>query len=212
MTRRSSIVCLLLSALAGPLAAQDPDFTYGPMAGFTLNKGGGADVAEGNTSFFGTMVGLFLTMGATRKIAFEPQLLMTEKGFKTEVEGFSQQVKISYLQLPLLVKGRIPMGSMTGLLFGGPSIALKVGCRLNLAEDGNELNTGCAETEEEEEANRIKGNELAAVFGVGVEVGRAIISLRYDYGLSSLDGSIEKRDIKNRSLLLAAGVKLRLSP
>ena len=42
--------------------------------------------------------------------------------------------------------------------------------------------------------------------------GRAIISLRYDYGLSSLDGSIEKRDIKNRSLLLAAGVKLRLSP
>ena len=213
MTRRrlALVVCLLLAGSAGAAAGQEKDFTYGPMAGIGLAKAGGSDVGEGNTSFFGTAVGGFITLGATKRFAFEPQLLMIEKGLKAEVEGFSIQTKITYLQLPLLVKARIPLGSFTGLLFAGPAIALKIGCRLNLAEAGNELNAGCEESEDED-SPQISSSELAAIMGVGAEVGRAVIALRYDLGLSRLDASVENRDIKNRAFYLTAGVKMRLSP
>ena len=206
---RRLVLLAFVSLIASPMAAQERNFTYGPMVGLSLSKAGGADVQNAKAAW-GTAVGVFLTLGASGRFGFEPQLLLVEKAVKTEDNGVSGNVKISYLQLPLLGKVRFPLGSsMKGFLFAGPGLGLKVGCKLTLAAEGDEITGGCNEGEEEE--GQIHNSEISAMGGLGVEIGRAIIALRYDHGFSTIDRS-ELTDIKNRMLMLTAGARLRLNP
>jgi hypothetical protein len=144
--------------------------------------------------------------------ALEPQLLLVDKGIKGEDEsqGSSATVKVSYLQLPLLLKVRFPLGSSpdrSGFVFAGPGVAVKVGCRISLKSGGVELNTGCDDSE-----NQISTIDTGIMGGVGLDLGRATFSVRYDRSLSRIDSSSDPSDIKNSAILLLAGVKFRFNP
>ena len=202
---------LLLAVLTAPaLHAQLlKERTFGALLGVSLAKATGAD-AEQSKVATGVAVGGFLTLGFTKGIALEPQLLLVDKGIKGESDGSTATVKVSYLQMPLLLKLRFPIGA-TGdrsvFAFAGPGIALKVGCRISLKSGGVDLNTGCDDSE-----NQINSIDTGIMGGVGFDLGRATFSARYDRSLSRIDSSSPPSDIKNSAILLLAGVKFRFNP
>ena len=46
---------------------------------------------------------------------------------------------------------------------------------------------------------------------MGADFGRTTVSLRYDLGLTRLDQSADANDVKNRALILLAGVKMGMN-
>jgi hypothetical protein len=205
------VVLALAGGTAAPLRAQLRDHTFGGFVGVAFSKAGGADVGGNSKLVTGTAVGGFLTLGFSRLLALEPQILMVEKGIKSEAGGLSATVKLTYIQIPLLAKLRFPMGPegrVTGFLFAGPGIAYRVGCRLKLAQGGNELAGGC---DSDGEADELRSFDSSMIFGLGADIGRTTLSIRYDVGLTKLDQSVEANDIKNRALILLAGVKVGMN-
>lgn len=203
-------LALLLVARVTPLRAQVlHDHDFGGMLGVVFSKATGSD-AVGSKVATGIAVGGFLTLGFTRGLALEPQALMVEKGLKTEEQGVTSTLKLTYIQVPVLVKLRIPIGSNpdnAGYAFVGPALAGRVGCRLSLKQADVSTNAGC-----EEAADQIKTLDPSVVFGLGADLGRATFSVRYDMGLSSIDSSTDPGDVKNSAILLLAGVRTRLNP
>ena len=211
MTRALRASLLLALLMTPSLHAQLlKERTFGALLGVSLAKATGAD-AEGSKVATGVAVGGFLTLGFTKGIALEPQLLLLDKGIKGENEsdGSSATVKVSYLQMPLLLKARFPLGSAdrSGFVFAGPGVALKVGCRISLKSGGVDLNTGCDDSE-----NQISSIDTGIMGGVGLDLGRATFSVRYDRSLSRIDSSSNPSDIKNTAIVLLAGVKFRFNP
>lgn len=205
-------IVALIAAGAAPLHAQSSRFTYGGLLGLSFSKAGGEDIGGNSKLVVGTAVGAFATFGFGGMLAVEPQLLLVDKGIKSEEGGLSVTAKLNYLQIPLLVKVLFPIGApggVTGFLFAGPGVAYRVGCRLTLAQEGNEL-TGDCDTDEETDALRSFDSSL--IFGLGADIGRATFSIRYDLGLSRLDQSAEANDIKNRSIIILGGVRVRMNP
>ena len=202
----------LLAAGVAPLPAQSSRFTYGGLLGLSFSKAGGEDIGDNSKLVVGTAVGAFATFGFGGMLALEPQFLMVDKGIKSEESGLSATAKLTYLQIPLLVKVRFPLGApggVTGFLFAGPGVAYRVGCRLTLAQGGNELAGDC---ETDEETDALRSFDSSAIFGLGADIGRATFSIRYDLGLSRLDQSAEANDIKNRSIVILGGVRVRMNP
>ena len=160
----------------------------------------------------GTAVGAFATFGFGGMLALEPQFLMVDKGIKSEESGLSATAKLTYLQIPLLVKVMFPLGApggLTGFLFAGPGVAYRVGCRLTLAQGGNELAGDC---DTDEETDALRSFDSSVILGLGADIGRATFSIRYDLGLTRLDQSAEANDIKNRSIIILGGVRVRMNP
>lgn len=202
----------LVAAGAAPLHAQSSRFSYGGLLGLSFSKAGGEDIGGNSKLVTGTAVGAFATFGFGGMLAVEPQLLMVDKGIKSEESGLSVTAKLTYLQLPLLVKVLFPIGSpggVTGFLFAGPAVAYRVGCRLTLAQDGNELAGDC---DNDDETDALRSFDSSAIVGLGADVGRATFSIRYDLGLSRLDQSAEANDVKNRSIIILGGVRVRMNP
>lgn len=201
----------LLIAAPPPLEAQSSRFSYGGLLGLSFSKAGGEDIGGNSKLVTGTAVGAYATFGFGGMLALEPQLLLVDKGIKSEEGGLSATAKLSYLQLPLLVKVLFPIGApggVTGFLFAGPGVAYRVGCRLTLAQDGNELAGDC---DTDEETDALRSFDSSVILGLGADIGRATFSIRYDLGLSRLDQSAEANDIKNRSLILLGGVRVRMN-
>ena len=208
---RALLALSIATGVAVPLHAQTGGHSYGVLAGLSLSKAGGSDVGGESKLVTGTAVGAYFTLAVGRRLAIEPQLLMVEKGIKSEEGELTATLKLSYLQLPLLAKLRFPMdpeGRTTAFLFAGPGVAYRIGCRLKLAQAGNELNAGC---DTDEEADAIRSFDSSLIFGVGGDFGRTTASLRYDLGLSRLDQSADANDIKNRALILLVGIKVGMN-
>lgn len=208
---RGIVVLALAGGTAAPLNAQLRDHTFGGFVGVSLSKAGGVDVGGDSKLVTGTAVGAFLTVGFSRLLALEPQSLLVEKGIKSEEGGLRRTVKLTYIQIPLLAKLRFPMGPegrVTGFLFAGPGIAYRVGCRLTLAQGGNELAGGC---DRDGEADELRSFDSSMILGLGADIGRTTLSIRYDLGLTKLDQSAEANDIKNRALILLAGVRVGMN-
>ena len=88
-------------------------------------------------------------------------------------------------------------------------MGFKVSCKLRFTETNGTLHTdSCGEGDFR--ANNIKSTDFSLAFGGGVDVGRAIVDVRYDLGLSKVgDNTAGDNDFKNRTLYLLAGWTFR---
>lgn len=214
MTRFVRLLGLVALMAAGsvPLAAQSSRLSYGGLLGLSFSKAGGEDIGGNSKLVIGTAVGAFATFRFGGALALEPQILMVDKGIKSEESGLSATAKLTYIQVPLLVKVLFPVGApggVTAFLFAGPAVAYRVGCRLTLAQVGNELAGDC---DSDEQTDALRSFDASALVGLGADIGRATFSVRYDLGLSRLDQSADANDIKNRSIVLLGGVRVRMNP
>jgi hypothetical protein len=149
-------------------------------------------------------------------VAIRPELLFSLRGGRTVVgiAGTDDlaviDLELAYLELPLLARLVWPRGQVRPAVFGGPSVALRIGCDF-LQITADTLRSTCGEEQDSEVPLLVSGVQtwdLGWIAGAALELylPRTTLSLqgRYTEGLRSvLEGGI---DLKNRSVAVLFGL------
>jgi hypothetical protein len=158
---------------------------------------GGANVANVNgdigtalenwKSTVGFCGGIFLELNLGRVLTIQPEVLYTMKGADTG----TGKLKFDYLEIPILLKLRIPTGSVHPFVFAGPAF----GFTLKAVIDGVKISD-------------MPSADYSAVLGGGLQLGRSIhIDARYTMGLQKLAiPDLETIDLKNGVLSATIGL------
>ncbi len=147
----------------------------------------------------GVVLGGFVDIGFTDVVSFQPELLYSMKGAEYDEMGEKLEIRIHYLEIPLLLKIGVPIenASVKPYFLVGPALAIKVS--ESIKEGGVE------ETEDQ-----AKGFDAGVVFGGGLEFGRVSVGARYNLGFMDIDkeeAGEEGDEVKNRAISLLIGVK-----
>ena len=157
------------------------------------------------------LFGGFLTFGLPGGLAFQPELLYSNKGAKYE-ERFDGDVAklwiiLNYLEMPLLVKYGFPMSSasqLTPSIYAGPYGAYRLSGKAKVEFDG--------QTETEDiNSDEMKTIDYGLVLGAGLDFpmgrGKITFDIRYALGLANLAKNQAGEDevTKNRSFQAMIG-------
>ncbi len=198
---------LAAALLAAPLAAQQGT-SLGIELGYTradFIHGTGVQSREGATA------GAFFRVPLASWISLQPGLLIASKGGASattidSLPGTSQfDFDLVYLDLPLLLRLRIPALAGTRLILsGGVAPGLRIGCNLELSNGGFVLaRESCVQAR----VTGLQDWDVAAVGGVGlgvpIERSELALELRYSAGLRPLS---DLSGIRNRSVTLLLSV------
>ena len=203
--RLSLLLCT--SLVAAPLTAQ-----VGPSLGVELGYTR-ADFVHGTgvQSREGASAGAFFRLPLASWLSVQPGLLIASKGGASattvdSLPGTSQfDFDLVYLDLPLLLRARIPALAGTRLILsGGIAPGLRIGCNLELSNGGVVLlRESCVQAH----VTGLQDWDIAAVGGVGlgipIERNELALELRYSAGLRPLS---DLSDIRNRSVTLLLSV------
>ena len=166
-------------------------------AGIKFGLKGGANIANVNgnwndalgdwKSTVGFCGGIFLELNFGRILTIQPEVLYTMKGADTG-EG---KLKFDYLEIPVLLKLRIPTGSIHPFVFAGPAFGFNLKALINGVE-----------------ISEMPPAEYGAVIGGGLQLGRSIhLDVRYTMGLAKLEiPDIDTIDLKNGVLSATLGL------
>lgn len=190
--------------LPRPAAA---DVRLGIKGGANMARLNGEDLAlleDTWKSKLGFCVGGFLAISLGDVLTIQPEVLYTMKGAEfTEVEiiTYTGKLFLDYIEIPVLLKLRLPVGGIAPFVFAGPSVGFILSEKLKLFEDGEYIG-------EEPIEDEIKNVDYGAVFGGGLELGRSFhIDVRYSLGLQKLGAEgLDALDIKNGVLSATVGI------
>jgi len=166
-------------------------------AGVRFGLKAGANIANVNGDFVealddwkstvGFCGGIFLELNIGRVLTIQPEVLYTMKGTDTG----AGKLTFDYIEIPILLKLRIPMGSVHPFVFAGPAF----GFTLKSALEGIEVED-------------FPASDYSAVIGGGIQLGRSIhIDARYTMGLQKLEiPELEAIDLKNGVLSATIGL------
>lgn len=158
---------------------------------------GGASIANVNGNFaadiedwkstVGFCGGIFLEFNFGRILTIQPEVLYTMKG----VDTGTGKLKFDYLEIPVLLKLRIPTGSLHPFVFAGPAF----GFNLKALIEGYKI-------------DNMPSSDYSAVLGGGLQLGRSVhIDVRYTMGLKKLEiPDLETIDLKNGVLSATLGL------
>jgi hypothetical protein len=157
----------------------------------------------------GAVAGLWVSAPLTSRVSFQVEGLFSEKGVKIDTTPFapgtSAEVRLRYLEFPLLARGDVGARGSTARFFvlGGAAPAFKLSARAKAEFDGDEQTRDIGD--------EIEAFDLGLVGGAGIAVGRALIEARYTHGLLHIntDDNGDEDRIKNRVFSVAVGVRLR---
>ncbi len=211
--------CAALVA-ATPSAAQAP-ISMGPLVGLNFADDSGDDFADefGDTSSrLGFALGGFAEFGLSDMVSLRPELVYTQKGTEIEAGGVDAKLKLDYVQLPVLAKimfGAAGAGPRFSLLIG-PAFGFSAGCTFDIdaplvVAAGPSLATGASmvEIDCEDIGADTKGFEFAGVVGLGVDLDRFTVDVRFDNGFSGIF-DVDGVDAKNQTISARAGYKFSL--
>jgi hypothetical protein len=191
-------------ALAIGVHAQDgagaKKIQFGITGGLSLGNFNGSDAAAGTGETkkmrMGFAGGLFADFDVSPSFAIRPQVLYVQKGAKYEEAGFSTKYKVDYIEVPVLLKWVPKMeGKMQPTIFAGPFLGL--------------LMTAKADSFDFKDSSKTTefGVTFGAGFGTKMTSGELFFDVRLDLGLSKIDDSAEKLNIKNTAFMALIGYK-----
>jgi hypothetical protein len=187
---------LLVAAFAGLLVLPRPaaaDVQFGLKAGGNMAKPTGADADDPLATLksrVGFTGGIFLAFNFGRVVTIQSEVLYTMKGatYVALDDSYTDKLSADYIEIPLLLKLRIPLPVVQPFVFAGPSVGFKL--KEKLESDGVPL-----------DETILKNNDYGAIFGGGLNLGRNfMIDVRYSLGLqkviNTFEGEVEP-DFKN---------------
>jgi len=168
------------------------------------------DETDGWDNRNGICGGGFLFIPLSDYFGLQAELLYVSKGAEHEEnwEGASLKttLELAYLEIPVLARLTIPTGvSLTPSIFAGPVLGLKVQGDQKAEYRGRSTST---------EIDGLKSTDFGLALGGGLDVdtgyGKALIDLRYEFGLTEIldDGG----SIKNSAFLAMVGYSLNFWP
>ena len=142
----------------------------------------------------GIHAGLFVGGSRDNVVGFQTEFNWLRKNTETDA---GQQIRIDYLQVPLLLRVNAGSSSANGVAaFGviGPAIALKVADEV----EGFTLDDG------------FEGADVSLAFGGGIEAARIIIEGRYEKGLRRINKTFsDLSEITTQSFTILFGVRFK---
>ncbi len=173
MTRGVVLVAVVALALVPDQAvAQQAGVKAGvSVSNLSFNPDYGArSAAERKTGVTG---GIFVVAPVRQRLALQLEALVSQQGAR-EVFRFGDAVKLTYLDVPVLARIRaFSAAGGSAYVFSGPT----VGLRLSAKYDDGEV---------EDISDDIERFNVGWTAGVGAEVGRVVIDVRYTWGLTTL--------------------------
>lgn len=198
-------VALLCCAASAAMAQDVKAVSIGAQGGAAFSKPGGSDADEINSTFTSFHVGAFARAGLSRNFAVQPELNFIRKGAKFTGGGNDLTIRLSYVQLPVLLMGRFPQaGNVSPHVYAGPAVAARMGCSGKVSSGSQSVSSSCDAAD-----IQTKSTDASVIVGGGIDIGHAIIDIRYDYGLTKIDGSDDPNDVKHRTFSILAGWKFR---
>jgi hypothetical protein len=218
MSHRSSflfrtVVCAALLGAAGTGTAFAQALSIGVKGGLNLATLGGPNAGAFDTRTTYTIAG-FATYRLSNLLALQPEVLYTHKGGDAEAVEGTGGVRLSYVEVPVLARVLLPVPGSRRIqphLFAGPAVGFRLGCQVDAEVDEKAVRFDCDDP--------LFGGELATrkmdyglVFGgdASVRLGPVALVLdgRYDLGLSSIDGTSARDDVRNRVFSLLVGISV----
>jgi len=189
---------LVIAAFAGLLALPQPaaaGVQFGIKAGGNMAKPTGVDAQDPLATLknkVGFTGGIFLAFNFGRVVAIQWEVLYTMKGatYVALDDSYTDKLYADYIEVPLLLKIKIPLPVIQPFVFAGPSVGFKL--QEKLQENGVDVPL----TEK-----LLKNNDYGAIFGAGVNLGRSLmLDVRYSLGMqkviSTVQGEVQP-DFKN---------------
>jgi hypothetical protein len=121
--KRLFIISLLLIALTATASAQSPGF-IGIKGGLNMFKPYGDDVVDASYNI-GFAIGGFYCHSINEILMLQPEIYYSVKGGKGEDEGVENTLKLSYIDIPVLLKFNLPVEdkSWAPNIYAGPYLA-----------------------------------------------------------------------------------------
>jgi len=196
---------LVIGAFVGTLV-----LPHTAAAGVRFGIKAGANVANVNGNFadnisdWETLVGfcggIFVEFNLGRLLTLQPEVLYTMKGAEATIEEGeitgTGKLRFDYIEIPILLKVRIPTGSLHPFVFAGPAFGFNVKATFeDLTGDATDVDG----------ANKV---DYSAVLGGGLQLGRSIhVDVRYTMGLQKLEiPNLGTIDLKNGVLSATIGL------
>ncbi|MBI3789209.1 MAG: PorT family protein [Ignavibacteriales bacterium] len=160
----------------------------------------------------GLAIGGFVSFKVADMISIEPQLLYMQKGATAKVSQGGTTADITgsynYLEVPVLAKFNIPLAGNVAFkpnIYAGPAFALRIGTP--------NLNTKTNTQTTDQDIQNTTSTDFGLVFGIGARIPGVVlkgilIDVRYTLGLSSVDNSVAKAEVKNRVFSILLGVAI----
>ena len=151
------------------------------------SESGDGYVADGKVGFAG---GVFVSIPLNELVGIQPELLYSQKGFKTEGTFFDGEITSSYLDLPILLQIK-PTENIS--LLAGPQFSYLLSTKY-------ELNGFSAIDEEDLDDNNNRAT-LGISAGVDFTVQNFLISARGSWDLSKVNKDNSTSDINYKNQL-----------
>jgi Outer membrane protein beta-barrel domain len=167
-----------LAVLAGPAAA---DVRFGIKAGGNMAKPTGADAQDPLATLksrVGFVGGVFLAVDFGRVVTIQSEVLYTMKGATyVALDGtYTDKLYADYVEVPLLIKLKLPTPVVQPFIFGGPTVGFKL--QEKLVSNGEQVPLTSA---------LLKNNDYGTIFGAGLDLGRnLVVDVRYSLGLQKV--------------------------
>ena len=218
MKRR--VACLLCIAGlfgAGTIHADEAEtwsrrITLGGHAGVDFATLGGSELDDEGVDYSyrtGFAGGGILDLGLTRVLSAQLELDFVTKGFRGETDfpSTSGTQHMSYLEVPILLRGAVPISQAVELYgYGGPAFGVLLDASIEF-DDGNSL----------ELDRSVKRFDIGLLFGAGVAVnvrdaGAITFDVRYNLGVRDWS-TVEDSDntVINRAIYLTVGYRADLA-
>jgi hypothetical protein len=160
------------------------------------------------TTFFGIQTRLRFG-----PIAVQPELLVVTKGANASQAPEEEQVRLEYLELPVLLVLPFRVGRAEPFIYGGPSVMLESRCRWFYREQGLRSNVGCDPPREQ--LFRRNALDYGAVVGGGAAhplgPGRVSLEARHSWGLRNIHRD-PGQELRNRTFYVMLGYSLSWEP
>ncbi len=189
---------LVIALFAGLLTLPQParaDVQFGIKAGGNMARPTGTDADNPLATLkdrVGFNGGLFLAFNFGRVVTIQWEVLYTMKGatYVALDDSYTDKLYADYIEVPLLLKLRIPTPIIQPFVFAGPTVGFKL--QEKFETNGEEVPL----TE-----NLLKNNDYGAIFGAGLNLGRNfMVDVRYSLGMQKVISTVEgelQPDFKN---------------
>lgn len=202
----STLLAFALAVATAPGLASAQTFDGGVKGGLTFTdipklaedlEDAGADQVEWRT---GRALGGFIAIGLTDSLAFQPELLWTQKGLKGREPLLDSELKVEfdYLQLPVLV--RLGPSNGQGIhVLAGPSFNFLT--RARAIEEGTF-------GEDEDIKDETEEMDIGLVVGLGYYGRLLLVEARFEEGLRNVPKFPEDdENYRHRAFMILGGIR-----
>ena len=153
----------------------------------------------------GFMVGGFADIGVSKVVSIKPSVRYIVKGFSQQGTGYSYSQTYSYIEMPLLIKAKLPLNQVKPYIEVGPTVGIQLSASSELQANG--------QVEDLDQSAFFSAIDFGLYFGSGAEFRVApntdiFTSFGYALGLTNI--SKNTTTAKTNGFQITTGVKFGL--